>query len=83
MPITSRSLFWEEYILALEHDDDPSSKNGEGECQCKAIGNGFIGTRLSCSGSCQRILIIEKLNEGKSELNHTAAKVAGRKTIIK
>ena len=29
-----------EYILARERDDDPSSKNGEGECQCKVIGNG-------------------------------------------
>jgi hypothetical protein len=33
-----------EYILALERDDDPSSKNGEGERQCKVMGNGSIGT---------------------------------------
>ena len=27
-----------EYILALERDDDPSSKNGERERQCKVMG---------------------------------------------
>jgi hypothetical protein len=76
-----------EHILALERDDDPSSKNGEGERQCKVMGNSSTGTGGYLvhvhAKDTLTILIIKKLDEGKSELNRTAAKVAGRKTIVK
>jgi hypothetical protein len=51
------------------------------------MGNGSIGTGGYLvhvhAKDTLRILIIRKLDERKSELNRTAAKVAGRETILK